>query len=390
MRVSTASSSAPLSIETLLLHAAWIRKLAYVLVRDDAKADDLTQETWLAALRSPPDPSRPLRPWLSEVIRNLSRMSARGSQRRNTREISSQRDAAESETDTPEQLVQRAETQRLLSELVLRLDEPYRSTVLLRYFEGCSAEEIATRQHVPAATVRWRLAKSIEKLRTELDVRHGGDRRAWQLALIPLGSPLPGVDPTPQAAMKGVPIMKTFLVTAFVAGLSGGAMLIHRASHPPAAPAAVAASAAPKSAVSDRPSQVRRDAPQRSQMLAQIRSIQKQSGTSLSHESSSLTPDYIRSQMQALLPMIKDCYEEGLAVQPDLEGRVIVEFTIAGEPDVGGLVTESKIVEEGSTLKSTSVRECIREVMYSAVFPAPASGGEQVVTYPFVLLPAHP
>ena len=187
--------------------------------------------------------------------------------------------------------------------------------------------------------------------------------------------------------------MKTLLMTALVAGLSGGAMLIHNASRPPAQPASAAVTAAASSpaSASDKPIQARRDAPQRSQMLAQIRSIQKQSGTSPSHETSSaLTQDYIRSQMQALIPMIKDCYEEGLAVQPDLQGKVIVEFTIAGEPDVGGLVSESKIVEEGSTLKSTSVRECIREVMYSAVFPAPASGVEQVVTYPFVLLPAAP
>ena len=47
--------------------------------------------------------------------------------------------------------------------------------------------------------------------------------------------------------------------------------------------------------------------------------------------------------------------------------KLFVQFTIVGEPDVGGLVSESKIVEEGSTLKLTSVRECIRDVMYKAV-----------------------
>jgi RNA polymerase sigma-70 factor (ECF subfamily) len=393
MRVKTATLPEPLSLESRLAHADWVRKLAYVLVRDEAKADDLTQETWLAALRSPPDPTRPLRPWLAEVVRNLSRMNARSTQRRNHREIASQREVTEKEQDTPERLLERAEAQRMLSELVLRLDEPYRATVLLRYFEGCSAEEIGKRQQVPAATVRWRLAKSLEKLRSDLDVRHAGDRRAWQLALVPLGSSLPLTDPSVPVVTKGVPVMKTFLTLALVASVSGGALLIHKGSTgaTKAAPSAVVAAPSAPANPSAVPSSARRDLPQRTQMLAQIQTIQKKTETSPSHETApALNREYIRDQMRALIPMIKDCYEDGIRIDPDLHGKLFVQFTIVGEPDVGGLVSESKIVEEGSTLKLTSVRECIRDVMYSAVFPAPPSGGEQVVTYPFELLSAPP
>src|SRR4029079_16534793 len=45
-------------IERLLAHADWLRALATYLVRSPAEADDLVQETFVAALRSPPDPAR--------------------------------------------------------------------------------------------------------------------------------------------------------------------------------------------------------------------------------------------------------------------------------------------------------------------------------------------
>ena len=48
------NTAAGTELPALLAHSAWVRRLAGCLVRDDALADDLTQETWLAALRHPP------------------------------------------------------------------------------------------------------------------------------------------------------------------------------------------------------------------------------------------------------------------------------------------------------------------------------------------------
>ena len=57
----------------LLAHAAWLRRLARSLVGDGAAADDLVQETWVAALRRPPAEDRPVRPWLRRVLENAAR-----------------------------------------------------------------------------------------------------------------------------------------------------------------------------------------------------------------------------------------------------------------------------------------------------------------------------
>ena len=83
------------------------------------------------------------------------------------------------------ELTARAETQQCVGRAVLALEESLRETVLLRYFEGLSAAEIARRTGTPAGTVRWRLKRGLEELRHTLDEEHG-DRRAWCLLLLPL------------------------------------------------------------------------------------------------------------------------------------------------------------------------------------------------------------
>jgi len=173
------------SHEAVLEHVAWMRQLAYELVRDTGAADDLVQETWLAFLRARPDTDRPLRPWLSRVVRNAAALRLRRGASRTARES----DAASSELlPSAHELVERAEEQQRLSESVLALDEPYRAVILLRYYEGLTPQQIAKARGVPAATVRSQLHRGLAKLRERLDREHGGDRRAWVIMLQPLWS----------------------------------------------------------------------------------------------------------------------------------------------------------------------------------------------------------
>ena len=59
--------------EALLAETAWMRTLARALVRDADAADDLVQDTVVAALRAKPELDRGLRPWLGRVLRNAAR-----------------------------------------------------------------------------------------------------------------------------------------------------------------------------------------------------------------------------------------------------------------------------------------------------------------------------
>src|SRR6266567_5495371 len=144
--------------EELLAHAGWLRRLAVSLVGAGGGAEDLVQDTWLAALRHPPRRPGPLRPWLAQVLRNLVRMRHRaGNVRRDHRDKVEWLEAERGAPPSPEALLDRFEMERLLGRLVAELEEPYRTTVLLRYSEGLSAADIARHQGLPAATVRWRL-----------------------------------------------------------------------------------------------------------------------------------------------------------------------------------------------------------------------------------------
>lgn len=178
-----AADGSDVTAEDLLAHAAWLRHLAFRLVQDHDIADDLVQETWIAALRRSPDAARSLRPWLAKVLRDGIRMRRRGEGRRAAREDLAA--VARDEVPTPEFLVERAEAQKVLVELVLRLEEPYRTSVLLHFYEGLTAAEISRAQGVPAGTVRWRLKVAVDQIRAWLDERMG-DRRRWAVALMAL------------------------------------------------------------------------------------------------------------------------------------------------------------------------------------------------------------
>lgn len=168
--------------EELLAHTGWLRGLALRLVGDADVAEDLVQETWIAAARRTPEARESLRPWLAKVLRDAFRMRARSEGRRSAREQAAT--IVSDEVPTPESLVARAEAQRRLVDLVLRLDEPYRGTLLLHYSEGVSLADIARSQGIPAGTVRWRMKAAIDQLRAWLDER--GDRRQWAVTLLAL------------------------------------------------------------------------------------------------------------------------------------------------------------------------------------------------------------
>lgn len=207
--------------QQLLQHTDWVNTLARGLVSDAARADDIAQSALLAALEAPPREQGNLRAWLTTVVQNLARKSGRSAARIERRETRAAR--AEALPSTAE-LVELAERQRELAARVLELSEPYRTTLLLRFYQGLTAEEIAERSSTPIATVRSRIQRAQALLREELDARYGG-REAWCLAFLPLarlGLPAQGFA---VAASAGVLIMSTKWILTAAAGIAAIAMV---------------------------------------------------------------------------------------------------------------------------------------------------------------------
>lgn len=170
--------------EQLMVEMGWVRRLARALLDDAAAAEDIVQETWLVAASQKPDEQRPLRPWLARVVRNLARTRRRSESRRNERESAYEGQGVA----TPEELIERVELQRVVAGEVLALAEPYRSTLLLHFFEGLTSAEIARRLEIPDGTVRRRLKTALDQLRVRLDARDDRPKHGWLAGLAPLAT----------------------------------------------------------------------------------------------------------------------------------------------------------------------------------------------------------
>lgn len=167
-------------LDTLLAETRWLSGLARQLVAHSHDAEDLVQETLRTAFERPPAAGRPLRGWLRTVLLNRSRDSHRSKRARAAREQSAKPDGAAPSTID---VVVKAEVHGELVAAVLSLEEPYRTCLLLRFFENLRPREIALRTAVPVATVHSRLQRGLALLRTTLARSHG---HRWHLAIAPL------------------------------------------------------------------------------------------------------------------------------------------------------------------------------------------------------------
>ena len=92
-----------------------------------------------------------------------------------------------------------------------------------------------------------------------------------------------------------------------------------------------------------------------------------------------LDKDLIRRVVRAHINEVRYCYNQGLAKDPNLKGRVAVQFSIGATGKV-----PSSVVGE-TDIKDSSVSNCIASAVRRWTFPKPEGGGTVIVTYPFVL-----
>lgn len=156
-------------------------RLARGVLRDDAEAEDVVQETYVRAaehLSSFRGDAR-LSTWLSRIALNEALMRLRRA--RPTTGID-QIDGAVHRQDAevimfpgispsvdPESDAARAEIGRLIERAVDRLPEPFRLVFVLRDIEGMSVEETALHLDLRPVTVRTRLFRARLLLRKSLD-----------------------------------------------------------------------------------------------------------------------------------------------------------------------------------------------------------------------------
>jgi RNA polymerase sigma-70 factor (ECF subfamily) len=212
--------------EQLLAQTEWLGRLASRLVTG-ADRDDLIQDVLLRAMTSPAEPTH-LRGWLATVARNLAARRRSREARRRERERAVARTAGESPSAA--ETVEAFATHRAVVDAVMALDEPYRTAVLLRFWEDVAPGEIARRTGAPVETVRTRIRRGLDRLRTALDEERGS-RRAWLLPLVDVRSVRAAlVTAAPPASflpplLTGMLTMKTATLAAATAAILVGLIL---------------------------------------------------------------------------------------------------------------------------------------------------------------------
>lgn len=169
------------SLQNLFQEGPRIRRLARSLLSDPSLVDDVVQDTLATSLSRPPRNEQAIRAWISKVVRNFAAQNQRSESARNAR----QEDASRPEAgEATQEIVERAATHKLVVEAVLGLREPYRSTILMRYFDELSPSSISKRLGIPLPTVESRLSRGLAQLREQMQRHFGQAGRAWQPALI--------------------------------------------------------------------------------------------------------------------------------------------------------------------------------------------------------------
>lgn len=92
-----------------------------------------------------------------------------------------------------------------------------------------------------------------------------------------------------------------------------------------------------------------------------------------------LSPEAIRRVVLRNIGQVTHCYEQGLAMDASLSGRVVVQFIIGGD----GTVQNSAVSE--SSVAQPAVGQCTANAVRRWQFPAPEGGGTVTVSYPFTM-----
>ena len=381
-----------LSAEQLLQDAAWLRGLATTLAHDRDDADDLVQEAWIAAWRRQPDASRPMRAWLTKVVRDLAGMKRRSEQRRAAREASTDDARAPA---APDELLEQMRLHRRLVDLVLELDEPYRSTVIARFVEGRTSASIARSLGIPEGTVRKRLWEALSRLRAGLDAR-SGDRAQWAPAVIAFAK---GGMHVAKPTKVILAVLAALLLTSVATVVrlarpssqhsnTSSAVAIVSSRTSPAAGASTAvvtpdARAAERAAMLEAIATARTHrtaAPVRATSHAAIAitgdsTTGSSTGTTLDiADKTGDTSDWEKRSLGTLNSLLGQCYDLGRAEDPALAGTIALRFTLVGEPGVGGLLDRVDILDEDTSITQQTMRECMTQQLYALELDPPPDG----------------
>lgn len=149
------------AFETLYIrYRDWVYRLAYRFTRDEELAQDTVQETFIYLLKK--FPGFELTARMTTFLYPVVRFTAIGMLRQRQRHAGIGQPPEEIAIPAPENT---DTSRRDLAAAMAVLPDPQRETVLMRFVDGFSIDEIAAALRIPAGTVKSRLHKALQTLR---------------------------------------------------------------------------------------------------------------------------------------------------------------------------------------------------------------------------------
>lgn len=410
-------------------HQRLVYAVALSHARDLAQAEELAQQAFVEAWHELPrlrDPAR-LAAWLAGIARNVARSWRRQTARRRRRELAASPIVERTEPTPLDHVVER-ETAGLLQRALAEIPAAYREALVLFYVHGQSVAQVAAGLGIRDELAKQRLSRGRRALRAALEthledalvqLRPGKGVATTVMAAVGAAAARQASASTGKVllAMKATKLVAMAVLLALVVGI---AWHLRSTAQPAGEPAPASATAPPAAASGisphgdasvERPTAHVRRLTTRDDyapLVAAIRHARElrttrvapaataiagsspAAGSGSADDGAADDPDqeYVRGAVMGLLPLIKDCYQQAHARRPDLAGKLVVHFTIEGEPDVGGVVTDSTIDVASSDIKDPELGNCVAQTMFALEIDPPVEGMKVDVTFPFTF-PAH-
>ena len=153
-----------------LFTAYWpmCHRAAWLITRDEAAAEDIAQESFLAAIAALDrfDRSRRLGPWLRTIVARRAIDAARARAARREVDATAAQAIPASEARNPL-------TGEDLGAALGTLSYDRRAVIVLRYLLDLTPSEIAEVLELPVGTVNSRLRRALDELQAMVEPRHG-------------------------------------------------------------------------------------------------------------------------------------------------------------------------------------------------------------------------
>lgn len=160
--------------EVIRLYSRRLYAVAYGILQNAAEAEDVVQDSFLAAHRHRwrlRDPAK-FPAWLSMVARNKARdaLRKRGRQASHSAEESPEENLVDGSASAPSEGLEIREKERVIRLLLASLPEQWRAAITLRYLEGLNHPEIEQELGLSNGALRGVLGRAMGRLRR--DARH--------------------------------------------------------------------------------------------------------------------------------------------------------------------------------------------------------------------------